>query len=101
VELLDEQGNVIEAGQIHPPIEVTLDVKQAPDLANRSLDDVAVMYQKRDGTWADDGITIVERNETLRTLTFTVDHLTLFGLVQAQATPQTQNTVYLPMVQRN
>jgi hypothetical protein len=62
------------------------------------LDSIAVVYQKRDGTWANDGITMVERNETFRTIMFTVDHLTLFGLVEAITQLQTQNTVYLPMV---
>jgi hypothetical protein len=97
IELLDQQENPIDAAHIAPPLAITISVKNAQDMTQQSLDRIGLVYQKANGIWATDGIEVIERNELLRTLTLTTDHLTLFGLVQAE----TQNTVYLPIIQRS
>jgi hypothetical protein len=97
IEVLDRQGNILKSVEtIHPPLAITCDVGNAPDLEQLAVHEIALRFQQADEKWDDDGIVLQSSDERERRLTFTVDHLTTFALVQ-------ENPVipfYLPLIRR-
>jgi PKD repeat protein len=101
VELIDQDGNIIEAANIQPPIEFSLEFGDATDLNEITAEEIGVLYQKSNGSWDNEGIETIDRNQTNRRVRLSTNHLTMFGMVQVEAvTPEADTNVYLPMIMR-
>ncbi|HDQ73409.1 MAG TPA: DUF11 domain-containing protein [Chloroflexi bacterium] len=91
-------GGLLQGGVVfHNPVTLTIEYVAA-DVEGLDEDTLTLRYRNGE-TWAEDGITVVQRDVDKHRLVTHIEHLTEFALF-AQAPQDERYTIYLPLVQR-
>ena len=85
IELLDENGEALEDFQVNPDNPIIVHLHCNSVFLGTNTGNLSIKYQDTEGVWREDGIKNVHMSYDM--LSFTVTHLTSFGLLTVHSAP--------------